>query len=226
MLVAYDQTGTPVKADIIPSTVKVNVKVTSPSKDVPVAVELQGEMPEGKAIEEIIFDHSSVKIYAQQSVLDKLDKVSVQLDATKLTSDTKMYQTITLPTGVRQINPARVNMDIKLGDAVSKTIDNVAINAINNTNRYNVQTKDDQIAVSVTVYGTQANVDKITAGDIYVYFDMKDLQPGEQEVTLQVNQDAGTYVKYTLQQASLTVNVTDPSNSAAADDNDSDGGTN
>jgi len=226
VLVAYDQTGTPVKADIIPSTVKVNVKVTSPSKDVPVAVELQGEMPEGKAIEEIIFDHSSVKIYAQQSVLDKLDKVSVQLDATKLTSDTKMYQTITLPTGVRQINPARVNMDIKLGDAVSKTIDNVAINAINNTNRYNVQTKDDQIAVSVTVYGTQANVDKITAGDIYVYFDMKDLQPGEQEVTLQVNQDAGTYVKYTLQQASLTVNVTDPSNSAATDDNDSDGGTN
>ena len=78
VLVAYDQTGTPVKADIIPSTVKVNVKVTSPSKDVPVAVELQGEMPEGKAIEEIIFDHSSVKIYAQQSVLDKLDKVSVQ----------------------------------------------------------------------------------------------------------------------------------------------------
>ena len=226
VLVAYDQTGTPVKADIIPSTVKVNVKVTSPSKDVPVAVELQGEMPQGKAIEEIIFDHSSVKIYAQQSVLDKLDKVSVQLDATKLTSDTKMYQTITLPTGVRQINPARVNMDIKLGDAVSKTIDNVAINAINNTNRYNVQTKDDQIAVSVTVYGTQANVDKITAGDIYVYFDMKDLQPGEQEVTLQVNQDAGTYVKYTLQQASLTVNVTDPGNSAAADDNDSDGGTN
>ena len=56
----------------------------------------------GKAIEEIIFDHSSVKIYAQQFVLDKLDKVSVQLDATKLTSDTKMYQTITLPTGVRQ----------------------------------------------------------------------------------------------------------------------------
>lgn len=39
-----------------------------------------------------------------------------------------------------------MNMDIKLGDAVSKTIDNVAINAINNTNRYNVQTKDDQIA--------------------------------------------------------------------------------
>ena len=226
VLVAYDQTGTPVKADIIPSTVKVNVKVTSPSKDVPVAVELQGEIPDGKAIEEIIFDHSSVKIYAQQSVLDKLDKVSVQLDATKLTSDTKMYQTITLPTGVRQINPARVNMDIKLGDAVSKTIDNVAINAINNTKRYNVQTKDDQIAVSVTVYGTQANVDKITASDIYVYFDMKDLQPGEQEVTLQVNQDTGTYVKYTLQQASLTVNVTDPSNSAASDDNDSDGGTN
>ena len=66
---------------------------------------------------------------------------------------------------------------------------------------------------------------KITAGDIYVYFDMKDLQPGEQEVTLQVNQDAGTYVKYTPQQASLTVNVTDR-NSAATDDNDSDGGTN
>ncbi len=55
---------------------------------------------------------------------------------------------------------------------------------------------------------------------------MTDLQPGEQEETLPVNQDTGTYVKYTLQQASLTVNVTDPSNSAASDDNDSDGGTN
>ena len=210
ILVAYDQTGTPVKADIVPNTVKTKVKVSSPSKDVPVSVELQGEMPEGKAIEEIIFDHSSVKIYAQQSVLDKLDKVTVQLDATKLTSDTKMYQTISLPTGVRQINPARVNMDIRLGDVVSRTIDNVSINVINNTNRYSIVTKDDQIAVSVTVYGTQANVDKINASDIYVYFDMKDIAPGEQEVALQVNQENSVYVKYTLQQPTLSINVTDP----------------
>lgn len=216
VLVAYDQTGNPVKADIVPSTVKVNAKVTSPNKDVPVAIEMQGEIPDGKAIEEIVLDHSSVKIYAQQTVLDKLDKVSVQLDVSKLTSDTKMYQTITVPTGVRQINPTRVNMDIRLGEGVTRTIDNVAINFINNTNKYKIQTKDDQIAVSVNAFGTQTNVDKITAGDINVYFDMKDLQPGEYEVPLLVSQDSTSYVKYTLQQATLTISVTDP-NSAGND---------
>lgn len=226
VLVAYDQTGNPVKADIVPSTVKVNVKVTSPNKDVPVAIEMQGEIPDGKAIEEIVLDHSSVKIYAQQTVLDKLDKVSVQLDVSKLTSDTKMYQTITVPTGVRQINPTRVNMDIRLGEGVTRAIDNVAINFINNTNKYKIQTKDDQIAVSVNVFGTQTNVDKITAGDINVYFDMKDLQPGEYEVPLLVSQDSTSYVKYTLQQATLTISVTDPN--SAGNDNTGDlgeGGT-
>ena len=217
ILVAYDQTGNPVEADIIPSTVSVSVGVSSPSKDVPVAVELQGEIPNDMAIEEIIFDHSSVKIYAQQSVLDTLDRVLVQLDATTLTGDTKLYQTITMPTGVRQISPARVNMDIRLGEGVSRTIEDVPINYINNTNRYSVTTQNDQTTVDVTVFGTQNNVDQITADDLYVYFDMRDLQPGTQEVTLQIEQNSSSYVRYSLPQTSLTINVTDPNNTSSGE---------
>lgn len=225
-LVAYDQQGKPVQADIVPSTVKAKVKVTSPSKDVPISIELQGDIPDGKAIKEIILDHSSVKIYAPQSVLDKLDKVTVQLDATKLTGDTKLYQTITIPTGVRLIQPTKVNMDIKLAQGVSKTIENVPINYINYTSNYKIKIKDDQIAVNVEVFGTQENVDKIQANNINVYFDMKDLKPGEQEVPLMITQDSTSLVKYSLKQSSLVINVTDSTGTQDNTEDNPDGGNN
>ncbi|MBR2812078.1 MAG: hypothetical protein IKD69_11930, partial [Solobacterium sp.] len=77
-LIAYNASGEPVSADIIPSTVHVTVPVTSPSKTVPIEIQVIGEVPtEGMAIESIDCNQMTVTIYGPNNVLASVEKVYV-----------------------------------------------------------------------------------------------------------------------------------------------------
>jgi len=207
-LVAYDASGQPVSADIVPSTVSVTVPVTSPNKTVPIEVEVTGDVPDGKAIESISMDQQTVTIYGPESVLGQIDSVAVTLNASSLTKDTStILRPITLPTGVNSSNINQITMTVTLGDGVSKTIDGIKISYKNNVNNYKASQPDNKTTTSVTVFGTQDNVDKVTADSINVYVDMKDAQPGLQSFPLQVDQPAGGLVKYSLTESTYSLNV-------------------
>ena len=109
-LVAYDSSGNPVTADIVPNTVKVTVPVTSPNKTVPIEVEVSGDCPDGKAIDSITTDQQTVTIYGTESVLGQIDKVVVTLDATTISKDSTILRPITLPTGVNSSNINQITM--------------------------------------------------------------------------------------------------------------------
>ena len=49
-IVAYDADGNLMKVDIIPDTLKASVKVTKPSKDVPITLNPTGVIPNDKSI--------------------------------------------------------------------------------------------------------------------------------------------------------------------------------
>lgn len=224
-LVAYDANGQPVTADIVPSTVNVTVPVTSPNKTVSIEAEVTGEVPDGKAIESISMDQQTVTIYGSESVLGQIDKVVVTLNASSLTKDTStVLRPITLPTGVNSSNINQVTMTVTLGEGVSKTIDGVKINYKNNVNNYKASQPDNKTTTSVTVFGTQANVDAITADDINVYVDMKDAQPGVQDFPLQVDQPSNGLVTYSLTESTYTLNVLGETNTST--DTSSEAGVN
>ncbi len=206
-LVAYDSDGNPVEADIIPDTIHVKVPVTSPNKAVPIEVQVNGDIPDNKAIESITMDQQSVTIYGSETALANIQNVVVTLDAKSLTKDSTVVRPIVLPSGVSSASVTQVTMNVTLGDAVSKTIDNVPINVINNTNHYKASQPDNITTASVTVTGTQSNIDQITADDINVYIDMKDAQPGLQTFRLQVDQPDNGLVKYTLIDTEYELNV-------------------
>ncbi|MCI5774444.1 MAG: CdaR family protein, partial [Erysipelotrichaceae bacterium] len=171
-LVAYDSNGQPINADIVPSEVNVTVPVSNPNKTVPIEVEVSGTVPNGMAIDSIDADQKTVTIYASDAVLSKIDKVIVKVDASTITQDTTLVRPITLPTGVNSSNVSQINLDVKLAEGVTKTVDNVAIYFKNNNNNYEFTPIDNKSTTSVNVFGTQKNVDAITADDISVYFDM------------------------------------------------------
>ncbi len=204
-LVAYDQSGNIVDADIRPETVQVDVKVTSPSKQVSIVVEPQGEVPNNMAIDSILMDHNSVVVYAPDSVLNVLDSVIVNFDASQLTSDQRLYKGINLPTGVRDLSVTRVNMDIKLGEAVTKVIEDVSIYYRNNVEGYRADFA--QTTVDVEIKGTQSNIDKITAADIYVYVDFANLTVGEQEIPVQITPRNDLLVTMTPLTSSITATI-------------------
>ncbi|MBQ9047472.1 MAG: hypothetical protein IJ120_06215 [Solobacterium sp.] len=221
-LVAYDTAGQPVQADIVPSTVNVTVPVTSPNKTVPIEVEVTGEVPAGQAISSIDVDQQTVTIYGPESVLGQIDKVVVTLNASTIAKDSTLLRPITLPTGVNSSSINQITINVKLGEAVTKTIDNVKINYMNNTNNYKASPVDNKTTTSVTVFGTADNVDKITAESIYVYVDMKDAKPGLNEFPLLIEQPKDGFVKYSLVDSTFSLNVLGEQNDDANTENGGD----
>lgn len=207
VLVAYDSSGKPVNADIVPNTVHVKVPVTSPNKSVNIQVQVSGEVPDGKAIDSITMDQQTVTIYGSETTLANIDQVVVTLDAGTLTKDSTVLRPIVLPAGVTSATNTQVTMNITLADAEEKTIDDIPINVINNNKHYKASQPDNKTTTSVTVKGTKNNIDKLTADDINVYIDMKDVQPGLQKFALQIEQPKDGFVVYTLNESEYELNV-------------------
>lgn len=207
ILVAYDSSGKPVNADIVPDTVHVKVPVTSPSKSVKVQVQVSGEVPDNKAIDSITMDQETVTIYGSETTLADIDQVVVTLDASSLTKDSTILRPIVLPAGVSTASTSQVTMNVTLADVEEKTIEDVPINVINNNKHYKASQPDNITTTSVVVKGTKNNIDEISADDINVYIDMKDVQPGLQTFALQIEQPTNGIVTYSLNQAEYELNV-------------------
>jgi len=210
-LVAYNTSGLPVNADIVPSTVEVTVPVKSPSKIVPIVLETTGKLEDGFAIESIDMDHQTVTIYAPESVLAQVEQVTVSIDASTLTKDTKIVQPIILPSGVSTSDITKVNLDIKLGEEASKLITQVSPYFTNNESGYRFL--PDKAYYDVNVYGTVSNIEDISSADIRIYFDMIDAEIGDAEFTLHVVQNTNPYIHYELVDSTISGIIEDPNSS-------------
>ncbi|MBQ7888254.1 MAG: hypothetical protein IJ356_00690 [Erysipelotrichaceae bacterium] len=215
-LVAYDQHGNPVKCDIKPETVKVTVPVTSPKKEIQVVVEPRGEVPNNMAIESITLDHNVITVYAPETTLNRLSDITVTFDAAQLTGDKRLEQGIVLPSNVNALSTSRIIMDVKLGEKVSKIIENVPIGYRNYSNDYKIST-DETVYTSVTVYGTQTNVDKITAADLDVYIDLAGYTAGKYDMPIFVEQNPSLLVNFVSEKASISMTLTDENAQSGSD---------
>jgi Uncharacterized protein conserved in bacteria len=195
------------------------VPVTSPNKTVPIRVQVNGTVPDGKAIESITMDQQSVTVYGSETVLAGIDSVSVTLDATALTKDSSVIRPIVLPSGVGSASVSQITMSVTLGSGVTKTISNVAIKYINNTKNYKATQPENKTTTSVEVFGTQTNVDKVTAANINVYIDMSDAVPGLQTFKLNVEQPSDGLVKYSLKESTYEMNVLGETNDTNSEGN-------
>lgn len=207
-LVAYDQLGNKMNVDIIPSTINVSVAVTNPNKSVPVVIVPQGDIPNGKAIESIALDQQAVSLYASDEVLQTINSIQIPINVTTLTSDTVMVAEVNLPSGVRKSSVTRVSLSIKLANAITRTIAGLPIDYRNNINGYNFTlVVPAEAYANVDLIGTKTNTDAVTADDISIYIDMKDVKLGTQTVNLYI---VGTnnLVRYTLQKQTISINVT------------------
>ena len=199
-LYAYNIYGEKVDVDLIPKIVKVTVPIASPKKTVPITVVPIGSIPDDKSIETISLDHSSVEIYGSQQVLDATDEIRINLDATQITDDIKIFENIVLPSGVRRASVSKVNLDITLGDKQLKVLSNLPVAFANNTKGYRTRLEDpDQAEIDVTIYGTASNLEKINEENFgRIYFDMGNVEVGE--VVLPLLVDTNQYlVDYKLE---------------------------
>lgn len=206
-LVAYNQSGEKVDVDILPESVNVKVKVTTPSKKVPIVIVPEGEMETGLAIESYSLDKTDITLYAPENVLDTIDKVEIALPVNKITKDTSITMPVMLPSGVSKGNVTKVTIKITVGERTTKEVNDVPITYKNVSKNLAIGSVMDTVKANITVTGTKANLDALKASDITVIADMDEIgSPGTYEVPLKIV-GKNSILKYSLKTTMLKITV-------------------
>ena len=181
-LIAYDSEGNKLNVEIVPATVNATLKVTSPRKEIPIKISVEGEL-DGVAIKAIKPSVEKVTVYGNQEAINEINSLPVTIDITGLKDDKTYSINLVKPTGIREISEKTITVKIEVGNVVSRDIENVPINADNIPSGCTVQVIGEQNrTATVIVNGSKEAVDSIESQSIYAYIDLKGLQVGEHVV--------------------------------------------
>jgi YbbR domain-containing protein len=186
-LVAYDEEGKRVDVEIVPSTVDAKLTITSPSKEIPVKVVPTGKLAFGKSIESITTNVSTVTVYGQQSAIDEIEELEVEVDVKGLEKDKKFTVTLKKPKGITEISEKTITVDVKVANSTTKEFTVNTIEFRNLADGLSVQALSaEDTSVIVSVSGSSDIIDKLDASSIVAYVDLEDYGVGEHEVEVHV----------------------------------------
>lgn len=206
-LVAYDEKGAEINdVEIIPDTLTATVKVTSPSKVVPIKVVPVGDVASGSAINTITPNVKNVTLYGDETVLDSINEVNVEINVEGLNSDKTYQETIVKPSGVRSMSESNVTIKVTMERETSKEFKDIPITFENlDTSKYIVQAKSvEDTKVDVVVKGVSSILNKLDPSSIKAYVDLKDYGAGEIKVPVIVT-GSDVRLSYTSRTTNITV---------------------
>lgn len=205
-LIAYDDEGNKLDVEIVPSTIDATIKISSPKKEIPVVISVEGEL-DGVAIKSITPSVEKVTVYGKQEAIDAIDNLPVVVDVTGLKENKSFSINLVKPTGIREISVKTITVKVDVGEIVSKDFENIPINAENIPEGCTVQVIGEQNRTStIIVNGSKEAVDGIEPSTIYAYVDLKGASVGEQTVEVKARGDNKT-VTYTPRVKEIKVKI-------------------
>ncbi len=206
-LIAYDEKGTEINdIEIVPETVTATVTITSPSKVVPIKIVPVGEVASGSAINTITSNVNTITLYGEDSVLDAIDDIKVEINVNGLSEDKTYQETIIKPTGIRSMSNTNVTVKVTMEKETSKEFIGVPIQFENlDSSKYRALAKTaEETKVDVIVKGVKSILNKLSADDIKAYVDLSDLSEGTIRVPVQVT-GSDVRLSYTSRTTSIEV---------------------
>lgn len=186
-LVAYDQQGNVLDVEIVPEKVEATIKISSPSKTVPIKIETKGEL-DNKAIRSLTSNVSTVTVYGTDQALEDVEYVTAEIDIEGIKENKKYNVNLKKPVGVREMSVNKVTINMVVDDIATKEITGVRINSLNLASGLKVQalSKEDS-SISVVLSGSESVIKNIDVSNINAYIDLSDLSIGEHEVEIKVS---------------------------------------
>ena len=186
-LIAYDENGSKVDVEMVPSKVTATVEIESPSKTVPLEIEPTGNVIFGKAIKNITSSVQKVTIYGNSKDLDNTNSIKVKIDVNNLKSNKDYTVTIKKPAGIREISEKVVTAKVELDDEVTTELSGVKLGVVNLGSNYTAQaTSENATEVTVILKGVESIIKNITPSDVEAYVDLEGLGAGDHEVEIKV----------------------------------------
>lgn len=206
-LKAYDDKGEVVDVELVPSKVDVNVKISSPSKELPIKIIPVGNVSFGKAISNIKTSESKVMVYGSSESLDNMNFIPVEVDVNDLSENTQYKLEIPKPIGVKSMSVNNITVDISLDSVSDKDVSNVAIETRNLDPNLKVSAVSSADSfVSVNVKGVSSVIDSITSDNISAYIDLSGYGEGEYEVDVNV-EGSDVRVQYVAKTKKVKVRI-------------------
>ncbi|NDI35352.1 YbbR-like domain-containing protein [Chengkuizengella sediminis] len=196
-LVAYDKNSKQVDVEINPATVQVEIPIISPSKTLDLRVDLRGETPKGYSVVSVKQSVDEVTLYGSEDVLKDYNVYDdIEIDLRNLTSDRVSSHILTVPDGIKKIEPQKVEVEIIIVPSETKTFAAFPITFIG------LDTKEYEVVFSgstdglldLVVEGAPSNLENITENNIDATVDISGLPPGSYERSIQLT--LPNFVKY------------------------------
>jgi len=198
--------GNIIDVEIVPSKINAKLTITSPQKEIPIKIIPKGDIVFGKAISSITSDVNKVTVYGDETVLEKLNYIPVEVDVDGLKSNKEYSETIQKPTGITSISSNTINIKVNLEKEISKEVTGVQIDAKNYAQGLspNISLEEESNTITVIVKGVESVIKDIDASSISAYVDLTDYTEGTHEVKVQVE---GNDVRVKYEPKTTTVKI-------------------
>lgn len=185
---AYDKNGNVLDVEFVPKTIKAEVEISSPSKEVTLNFVPTGELPFGKAISAYSFSKSKIVVYGKKNKLSKLESIDIEVDVSNLNKSEKIKIEIPKPSGVVSMDTNYITANITVTDVSSKPAEfKISLTGINLDDGLVAQPiGEDNSIINVKVQGAKSVIESIKAEDITAYVDLKGYKEGTYDVAVKV----------------------------------------
>jgi len=190
-----------------PDTVEITIPVKVNSKTVPINIVRNGTAPEGVTIESIDIDEKEATIFGSETVLDKTEKVRVEVDLSKITDNTTLTLPVIISNGITKVTPQTVEATVVVKKQEEKTISDVPVTIKGLPDEYEATINDPgNQMIDILVNGPATAVTRVKPKDFNVYIDLSDLEEGEHDVDIHVEGPPDLKMKPTKSSAKITIN--------------------
>ncbi len=205
-LEAIDAEGRTLDVEISPATVEVEVPVTSPSANVPLALNLQGELPDGLSLEEVESNVDEIEVFASEEELANLDQIEQSIDLSEITSSRTLEMDIAQQSAWEKTDPASIEVDVKVGPTRERLFSGLPIEIRGLADDHELEFIDPSSGeISLSIYGTEERVDALSDKDIVVFVDVSDVGTGEHTISATV--ELPQYLTYSPEDIPLKIKI-------------------
>jgi YbbR domain-containing protein len=170
-----------------PGTVEVTIPVKSSNKKVPINIVQKGTPPAGVTIDSIKLETKEAEIIADPDVLANVEQVRVEVDVSKISSDTVLTLPVIIGNGVVKVAPETVEVSVNVTKQSEKTVSNIPIEIAGADDELQVDFLDPANGqTTITVSGPSDIVSALDADSFKILMDVSGLGEGAHEVNLKV----------------------------------------
>ncbi|WP_042142183.1 YbbR-like domain-containing protein [Paucisalibacillus sp. EB02] len=182
----YDGQGNELAVRVEPGTVVISAEVENPSKEVPVSISTEGELPEGYELTSMELAKKEVEIFAISEILETLDEVTTEpINLSELKQSGTIKVKLALPDEVQA--PGIKELEIVVELEQTKTLENVEIEVDNLQDGYIanfVEPSNGQLSITVT--GNEQDVRELSIEDFRIFINASELDTGRSKVPIEV----------------------------------------